>query len=114
MSRQYFHDSYGIREAFYDAVFSWLLVMRRKIFGFTAYFAGGRIFAIIADEGIVLCRLGEDERKYPGLSGPVLLPFQSPSGLRYAGEFSYRSTVFQSCCRYSPAFGHFTMRQYAK
>lgn len=46
-----------------SVVEDWAAVSQRRLFGFPAFYAGGTIFVLIANDGIALTRLPEDDRE---------------------------------------------------
>ena len=52
----------ALREALDDLVLGWPEVTTGKLFGSHAYRAGGVLFAMVGGEGLILTRLGEEQR----------------------------------------------------
>jgi len=51
-----------LREAFEEIVRAWPGVTVKKMFGAPSYAANGNLFAIVVTGGIILTRLGEEEK----------------------------------------------------
>ncbi len=51
-----------LRKAFEEIVSSWSGVAAKKMFGAPSYTANGTLFAIVVTGGLILTRLGEDEK----------------------------------------------------
>lgn len=66
----------ALRVAFEDLVRDWQGVATRWMFGYPTYRAGGTIFALVANDGLVLTRLPESERE-PLDEGYETGPFQA-------------------------------------
>ncbi|NYT20998.1 MAG: TfoX/Sxy family protein, partial [Methanomicrobiales archaeon] len=60
----YFEETQAgdLRKAFEAIVRSWPAVTMKKMFGAPSYSTGGTLFAIVVTGGIVLTRLGEQEK----------------------------------------------------
>ena len=57
-------ESRPLREKFEEIVLGWEGVSRKMMFGSPSYAAGGVNFAMLVTGGIVLTRLGEEERDH--------------------------------------------------
>ncbi len=53
----------ALREALDDLILGWPDVTTGKMFGSHAYRAGGVLFAMVGGEGLILTRLGEEQRR---------------------------------------------------
>jgi hypothetical protein len=53
----------ALREALDDLVLGWPEVTTGKLFGSHAYRAGGVLFAMVGGEGLILAKLGEEQRR---------------------------------------------------
>lgn len=52
----------ALREAFEEFVHSWPGITMKKMFGAPSYAAGGNLFSVVVTGGILLTRLGEEEK----------------------------------------------------